>query len=294
MNSFPEWITSSSPTSLSSPGESNLPPSIYLQLQWCHEEWNLGWESSRIDHARRHLTSLHHSSCFCHCHPHAADLRPLQNCLLPCTLHPNFLHTHSPLWNIDNKLCGTTNLQSLGKMESNLELRKTRKTTHSMRLTLGKTKMVKARSPSHQENQVGQGQGVTSLKTFSDGTRRPLRQYKWVLAQKNHIHAYHLQDHVHAIVKKKLDTEKSYQYQSSDNIQTICKMASNSYPILKDYKNFWPVLDMLKLHLKYTSQSNRRIQLAGKQVRVSVTDSIIGHELTYTGPNLKESWGLGC
>jgi len=71
-------------------------------------------------------------------------------------------------------------------------------------------------------------------------------------------------------------------------------MASDSYPILKDYKNFWPVLDMLKLHLKYKSQSNRRIQLAGKQVRVSVTDSIIGHELTYIGPNSKESWGLRC
>ncbi len=97
----------------------------------------------------------------------------------------------------------------------------------------------------------------------------------------NHIHAYNLQDHVHALAKKKLDMEKSYRYQSSDNIQTICKMANDVYPILKDYKNFWPVLDILKLHLKYTSQSNRRLQSAAKPVRILVADSI-SHELIYT------------
>ena len=94
-------------------------------------------------------------------------------------------------------------------------------------------------------------------------------------------HAYHLQDHVHALAKKKLDMEKSYRYQSSDNIQTICKMASDAYPILKDYNNFWPVLDILKLHLKYTSQSNRRIQSAAKPVRILIADSIIGHKQIY-------------
>ncbi len=71
-------------------------------------------------------------------------------------------------------------------------------------------------------------------------------------------------------------------------------MANDAYPILKDYKNFWPVLDLLKLHLKYTSQSNRRLQLAAKPVSVSVTDSIIGHKLTYIGSNSKESWDLKC
>jgi hypothetical protein len=89
------------------------------------------------------------------------------------------------------------------------------------------------------------------------------------------IHAYHLQDRVHALAKKKLDMEKSYRYQSPDNIQTICKMASDAYPILKDYTNFWPVLDILKLHLKYTSQSNRRIQSAAKPVRILAADSKI-------------------
>jgi len=85
-----------------------------------------------------------------------------------------------------------------------------------------------------------------------------------------------LQDHVHALAKKKLDMEKSYRYQSSDKIQAICKMASESYPILQDYKNVWPVLDMLKLHLKYMSQSNRRTaQSATRPVSISVIKYMI-------------------
>jgi hypothetical protein len=60
--------------------------------------------------------------------------------------------------------------------------------------------------------------------------------------------------------------EKSYRYQSSDRIKEICKTASDAYPILKDYMNVWPVLDMLKAHLKYTSQSNRRNQSAARPV----------------------------
>lgn len=77
------------------------------------------------------------------------------------------------------------------------------------------------------------------------------------------------QDHVLDLAKKRLDMEKSYRYQSSDKIQDICKMASNSYPILKDYANVWPVLDMLKSYLKYTSQANRRNQSAARLVSIS-------------------------
>jgi hypothetical protein len=32
----------------------------------------------------------------------------------------------------------------------------------------------------------------------------------------------------------------------------------NTYPIVRKYKNYWPVRDMLKLHLKYTSESSRK------------------------------------
>jgi hypothetical protein len=77
------------------------------------------------------------------------------------------------------------------------------------------------------------------------------------------------QDHVHNLAKQKLEMEKSYRYQSSVKIQDICKMASNSYPMLKDYANVWPVLDMLKSYLKYTSQTNRRNQSAARQVSIS-------------------------
>ncbi len=104
-----------------------------------------------------------------------------------------------------------------------------------------------------------------------------------------------LQDHVHALAKKKLDMEKSYRYQSSDNIQAICNMASESYPILQDYENVWPVLDMLKLHLKYMSQSNRRAaQSAARPVSISIIHARCD-KLTHIGFNsiiIKEIWSL--
>jgi len=94
----------------------------------------------------------------------------------------------------------------------------------------------------------------------------------------------HLQDHVYVLAKKKLDMEKSYQYQSSDNIQAICNMASESYPILQDYQNV--------LHM---SQSNHHAaQSAARPVSISIIHATCD-KLTHIGFNLiiiKEIWSL--
>jgi hypothetical protein len=39
---------------------------------------------------------------------------------------------------------------------------------------------------------------------------------------------------------------------------TLIIKVSKEYPILKDYVRDWPTRDILKLHLKYTSEAARR------------------------------------
>ena len=39
---------------------------------------------------------------------------------------------------------------------------------------------------------------------------------------------------------------------------TLIDKVRKEYPILKDYERDWPTRDMLKLHLKYTSEAARR------------------------------------
>jgi hypothetical protein len=55
--------------------------------------------------------------------------------------------------------------------------------------------------------------------------------------------------------------------------------------MLKDYANVWPVLDLLKSYLKYTSQANRRSnQSAARLVSVSnFQTQNTGLLMTFTG-----------
>ena len=73
-----------------------------------------------------------------------------------------------------------------------------------------------------------------------------------------------------------LETSKSYQKQNSDDINDVCIIVSSlvlesltflnvalikvtkTYPIVNKYQNHWPVRDMLKLYLKYTSELSRK------------------------------------
>ncbi|KAF8898281.1 hypothetical protein CPB84DRAFT_1650767, partial [Gymnopilus junonius] len=49
--------------------------------------------------------------------------------------------------------------------------------------------------------------------------------------------------------KKHLDLSKSYSKQDKKLVKEICEEVRKEYRILDDYKNYWPVHDMLKLHL---------------------------------------------
>ncbi|PBK90452.1 hypothetical protein ARMGADRAFT_1082717 [Armillaria gallica] len=60
--------------------------------------------------------------------------------------------------------------------------------------------------------------------------------------------------HVHHEAHQRLETRKSFKNQSVEEIQAICGTAMNKHSILQVYENAWPVCDMLKLRLKYTSE----------------------------------------
>ncbi|KAK0482922.1 hypothetical protein EDD18DRAFT_1112439 [Armillaria luteobubalina] len=55
----------------------------------------------------------------------------------------------------------------------------------------------------------------------------------------------------------RLETRKSFKNQKVEEIQAICDAAVNDHSILRVYENAWPVCDILKLRLKYTSEKAR-------------------------------------
>ncbi|KAK0460416.1 uncharacterized protein EV420DRAFT_1478202 [Desarmillaria tabescens] len=61
-------------------------------------------------------------------------------------------------------------------------------------------------------------------------------------------------NHVHREAHHRLETKKSFKNQSVKQIQAICDDAVNEHSILRVYENAWPVRDMPKLRLKYTSE----------------------------------------
>ncbi|SJL15222.1 uncharacterized protein ARMOST_18708 [Armillaria ostoyae] len=65
-------------------------------------------------------------------------------------------------------------------------------------------------------------------------------------------------NHVHREAHRRLETRKSFKNQSVKEIQAICDSAMNEHSILRVYENAWPVRDMLKLRLKYTSEKSHR------------------------------------
>jgi len=77
---------------------------------------------------------------------------------------------------------------------------------------------------------------------------------------------------VHKLAREKLVVSKSFRGQDKKIIAQVCERVRKEYAILKDYENDWLVCDMLKLHLKYTSEAARRAQAtetAKKLTRVS-------------------------
>ncbi|SJL15211.1 uncharacterized protein ARMOST_18697 [Armillaria ostoyae] len=64
-------------------------------------------------------------------------------------------------------------------------------------------------------------------------------------------------NHIHREAHRRLETRKSFKNQSIELTQAICDDAVNEHSILQVYENSWPVRDMLKLRLKYTSEKAR-------------------------------------
>ncbi|PPR03095.1 hypothetical protein CVT26_004614 [Gymnopilus dilepis] len=81
--------------------------------------------------------------------------------------------------------------------------------------------------------------------------------------------------YVKVLAKQALDLTKSYSKQDADKVAEICVsvgaqcllptcfnafvlQTARLYPVIEKYENHWPVRDMLKLHLKYTSETHRK------------------------------------
>lgn len=77
-----------------------------------------------------------------------------------------------------------------------------------------------------------------------------------------------MQAYVHSLAAKKLNTNKSYRYQDMKQVKEICKSSKKVYPLLKDYDKDWPVIDIIKQHLKYKSEVRRRAEAAASMKEV--------------------------
>ncbi|KAK0447560.1 hypothetical protein EV421DRAFT_1733426 [Armillaria borealis] len=63
---------------------------------------------------------------------------------------------------------------------------------------------------------------------------------------------------VHALAKTHLDTAVCYKRQADYKVARICKQMIEKHEMLKPFVQCWPIRDMLKLHLKTTSEAHRR------------------------------------
>ncbi|KAJ7608268.1 hypothetical protein DFH06DRAFT_1346948 [Mycena polygramma] len=67
-----------------------------------------------------------------------------------------------------------------------------------------------------------------------------------------------VQNKVHALAREKLDTSKSYQKQRLATLNSICEAVKQEHPITRGFEQCWVIRDMLKVHLKNTSETSRR------------------------------------
>ncbi|KAJ7136515.1 hypothetical protein C8R43DRAFT_1132431 [Mycena crocata] len=79
-----------------------------------------------------------------------------------------------------------------------------------------------------------------------------------------------VKEKVQALAKDKLDINLCYTKQKTYGIERVCKEAEvkKEYPIARGFDNCWPIRDMLKVHLKNTSEAwRRRCRLMSGQQR---------------------------
>ncbi|KAJ6557675.1 hypothetical protein B0H19DRAFT_1070303 [Mycena capillaripes] len=67
-----------------------------------------------------------------------------------------------------------------------------------------------------------------------------------------------VQAEVHQLAAQKLDVTTCYQKQKKHTIQHICDEVKKNHPIAHGFDGCWPIRDMLMVHLKNTSEAERR------------------------------------
>ncbi|KAJ6578131.1 hypothetical protein B0H19DRAFT_1062668 [Mycena capillaripes] len=67
-----------------------------------------------------------------------------------------------------------------------------------------------------------------------------------------------VQAEVHQLAAQKLDVTACYQKQNKHTIQHICDEVKKNHPIARGFDGCWPIRDMLMVHLKNTSEAERR------------------------------------
>ncbi|KLO05585.1 hypothetical protein SCHPADRAFT_795598, partial [Schizopora paradoxa] len=63
------------------------------------------------------------------------------------------------------------------------------------------------------------------------------------------------------LVKEHLDPRKCYSSQIRSNIQEVEDSASSVHAVLKKYQRCWPLHDIIRQHLKYTSARARKLRV---------------------------------
>ncbi|KAI6033751.1 hypothetical protein PISMIDRAFT_15091 [Pisolithus microcarpus 441] len=68
---------------------------------------------------------------------------------------------------------------------------------------------------------------------------------------------------VNKVIKKHLDTTKCRSQQDRKALNTVCELATATFPDLDSFQNCWPVLDLIQMRLKYLSSRARQKQRIG-------------------------------
>ncbi|KAJ6497205.1 hypothetical protein C8R47DRAFT_1212765 [Mycena vitilis] len=80
-----------------------------------------------------------------------------------------------------------------------------------------------------------------------------LRKCEWTREDFKNVQAM-----VHQLAAQKLDTTSSYRKQNKHTVQSICEQVKLTHRITRGYDDSWVIKDMLIIHLKNTSETERK------------------------------------
>ncbi|KAI6024031.1 hypothetical protein BKA83DRAFT_4125420 [Pisolithus microcarpus] len=68
---------------------------------------------------------------------------------------------------------------------------------------------------------------------------------------------------VNKVIKKHLDTTKCQSWQDCKALNTVCELATATFPDLDSFQDCWPILNLIQMHLKYLSLRAQQKQRIG-------------------------------